>query len=333
MERFLLIALFSIVPISLLVAFVRRSSVGGDRKRRMEAWTNAGYFVIIALVCYQYYLSLSPASFGDESSVTYHYKEYVYNYDNGSLKEPSLVSELAEYAYVGLTAFLPALVYLFFIISCDDKKPEPLHFLLLAVLVGAATAFVSEFMGFSLYDYGLSLKQKYSLAESINLGFLKIALPSEVFKWLVLLIFLKLNKYYDEYVDGAVYSVCLSMGFACVLYVGYMLHFIGAPFWTFVLLGLVIAMISIPINMIAGEVMGYYIALTKHRNRFLNLLLSLILPWFVSGVMYSALAFIGDKWWYYLLFAIVLTLLSAAVFYQIDHLMALDTKNSKNGHE
>ena len=181
-------------------------------------------------------------------------------------------------------------------------------------------------MGFTLYDCGLSLKKEYDLTDSLYIGFVKIAIPLELITWLVLLVFLRLNMYYDEYVDGVVYSVCISMGFSCILCLRYMIEFMEYPFWTFVLQGLVTAFVLIPLNILISAIMGYFVALTKHRDKYMNYVFSILLPVFVSGFMYSMLALTGDSWWYYLLFVIIQTPLTGIIYPQIIHLISLEAK-------
>ena len=341
MGTFIIIALLTIVPIGILVAF-SNSSNDSSSSNHKEFWIFLGFFVIMAFFFYNSYSSKydPPEKDNDSNELAQRtpieesdefindYREYVQRIqEENSAKKSISKSEIAEGIYVGLTAFLPAVLYLLVIISMDDKKPEPLRILLLTVLIGSAIAVIAHFMGFTLYKHGLSL-QEHSIIDSLDIGFLKIALLSEAIKWVSLLVFLRLNKYYDEYVDGVVYSVSLSMGFACILCVGYMLNFIGAPFWTFILQGLVTALIIIPLNMMVGAIMGYFIAIAKHKNKFLNYAFSLLLPFLASGVIYSLLALIGSHWWYYLLFVLVLPPLTAVVYHQIKHLMALDIKES-----
>ena len=228
--------------------------------------------------------------------------------------------------YIAFMAFIPAVLYLLFVYLSDSVKPEPIPVLLLAVLIGSALAILGSFGHFTLYESDLPMIN--DLQRSLDIGFIRIAIPTEVAKWLLLLVFLAFNKYYDEYFDGIVYSVCMSMGLACILCVGYMIRLLDSFDYVFYVQGLVTFLVVIPLNMIAGTVMGYFIALSKHRNKLLNYALSLVLPILTSGILYSIVAFLDDDWWYYLVFILILTPLAYVVYKLMWHLMELDAKRS-----
>ena len=242
------------------------------------------------------------------------------SYNNTSvLKSVGFISELI---YIGLTAFLPAVLYMLFIIVFDKLKPEPFRYLFFSALIGGFAALIASFMGLE-YKAG-ELMDSYSVAKITNIGFWKIAVPSEVIKWFSLLIFLKFNKYYDEYLDAVVYSVCLSMGFASIICVKYMAGFIGADCGTFIIQGLITALILIPVNLFAGTIMGYFLALAKYKNKILNFVFSLIIP----VALYSLLVSVFWNWMPYIFVGIAI--LAVALYYKIRQLRALDIKNSSN---
>ena len=243
-----------------------------------------------------------------------------------AVRKPAKERDPLKILCIPLMAFLPAVLYLLFIVSSDKKKPEPVPVLLLAVFIGTALAVVGKFMDYTLSDCGLSLIS--DVPTSLNIGFIRIAIPSEVAKWLLLIVFLMFNKYYDEYLDGIVYAVCVSMGFACVQCVDYMIHFMDSITSTFYIQGVVTFLVLLPLSMMVGAVMGYFIALARHRHRFLNYVLSLALPLILSGVCYSILAYLADELWQYIIFVLILTPLSAVVYWQMWHLMKLDAKKS-----
>lgn len=232
--------------------------------------------------------------------------------------------DIVKKLYIAFMAFLPVVLYLLFIYFSDQIKPEPVPVLLLAVFMGTAMAVVGKHLGFSLNDCGLPLIN--DLPTSLNIGFIRIAIPTETAKWLLLLVFLAFNKYYDEYFDGIVYSVCISMGFACILCVGYMIQLMEYSNYVFYVQGLVTFLVVIPMNVIAGTIMGYFLALSKHKNKLQNYAFSLVLPILVSGILYSIVAFLDDVLWQYLIFVLILTPLSVVVYRQMWHLILLDEK-------
>ena len=239
--------------------------------------------------------------------------------NNSVLKSVGYISELV---YIGLTAFLPAILYMLCIIIFDKLKPEPFRYLFLSAFIGGIAAFVANFMGLE-YKTG-ELIDSFSVAKITNIGFWKIAVPSEVIKWLFLLIFLRFNKYYDEYLDAVVYSVCLSMGFASIICVKYMAGFIGCDLVIFITQGLITALILIPINFFTGTIMGYFLALAKYKNIILNFVFSLIIP----VALYSLLISVFWNWMPYIFGCVAL--LAGVIYYKIRQLRELDKMTNNN---
>ena len=226
--------------------------------------------------------------------------------------------------YIGLTAFIPTVAYMLYITAFDSKKPEPTRLLLLTAFIGCIAAFTVTAIGLPIYHGGFYSEINYGLVDSFKIGFLKIAIPSEAIKWLFLLIFLSINKYYDEYLDGIVYSVCLAMGFACVLGIGYMFDFVKFTISTFAFKGLVTALVLIPTHVMAGTVMGYFFGLARKGNKILYITTALGTAILVDGLICTILALMGGHWGYYFTIGIVLLLLSMGFYRQVRHLMILD---------
>ena len=94
-----------------------------------------------------------------------------------------------------VAAFVPAAFYMLYIIAFDDDKPEPPLALLMGALVGIGAAFAVKYVWPSA---GTQVGTTPSWQEGITTGFLGLAVPAEIVKWIALFIFLSLNKYYDE---------------------------------------------------------------------------------------------------------------------------------------
>ena len=226
--------------------------------------------------------------------------------------------------YIALTGFLPAIMYMYYVLAIDEYKPEPLRVLLITAFLGAVAAFSLTAFGMPLFLGGFYSEITHTLYDSLTIGFMKIAIPSELIKWLFLFVFLQLNKYYDEYLDGVVYSVCLSMGFASVLGIWFMSDFISFSFFTFIRKGIVTALILIPIHLMTGAIMGYFFAMARKGKKFINYTIALVSSLFVDGIICTMLAIMGDHWGYYFITGGVLLLLSLIVYRQIRHLLILD---------
>ena len=52
--------------------------------------------------------------------------------------------------------------------------------------------------------------------DSVNIAFFGAAIPEEIAKLFILWLVLRNNKFFDEKMDGIVYAVCVSLGFAAL---------------------------------------------------------------------------------------------------------------------
>lgn len=317
--------LLTILPI-ILYALLSHNEQEGKSSWGELLGTIIGFLTIIALF---YYILENPSNEPSQIGILKEAKQidpshsgFINDWDFIGLSNG--VSWLIRRIYIGLTAFLPAIAYMLYITAFDSKKPEPKRLLLLTAFIGCIAAFTVTATGLPIYHGGFYSDINYGIVDSLKIGFLKIAIPSEAIKWLFLLIFLSINKYYDEYLDGIVYSVCLALGFACVLGIGYMFDFVKFSFLRFAFKGLVTALILIPTHMMAGAVMGYFFALGKKGNRILYYAIALGAAILIDGGICTMLALMGDYRWYYIFIGIVLLLLSMGFYRQVRHLMILD---------
>lgn len=229
-----------------------------------------------------------------------------------------------------LAAIIPAVFYILYIVMIDSHKPEPRSMLIAAALVGAAVAFALIKLGAALLPEGLQITTGLPLMESIAIGVLKLAIPVEVAKWVALFIFLALNKYYDEYLDGMVYSVCLAMGFAGVWNVWFMTNAIDATSLEMVEICVFIIFILVPIHLAASSMMGYFFALARNRHKIRNYVLAFLLPMLISGSLFSLLFLLGGHGAYYFIIGIVYSILSMIFHSQLFRLIKKDTKSVGN---
>ena len=230
---------------------------------------------------------------------------------------------------MALAAIIPAAFYILYIMAFDHHKPEPLKVLFLSALLGAVAACVVILTGLPQSLADSQMAESHGWKDSLYIGFLGLALPAELTKWLFLCVFLSLNKYYDEYFDGIVYSVCLSMGFAGVWCVWYMSDVAAIPSLSFFESTGLIFFILVPIHLMASVVMGYFLALERRKRRIVNHLYALFCPILIDGVLCSLVAVIGNRWEYYFFMAIVFSVLGMLAYSQIFHLLRLDGVSSE----
>lgn len=187
-----------------------------------------------------------------------------------------------------LSALVPAIVLLGYIYWQDRKSPEPIRQLVKATAWGVLSIFLSLSISTPLQSIGIVPEDVYSLGDAIAVAFLGAAVPEELAKLFVLWIFLRNNRHFDERMDGIVYAVCVSLGFAGLENI---LYIMGDADWMGVALSR--AIFAVPGHFCYGVVMGYFYSLARFSsaNRQFNLALALIAPILLHGV-YDAILFI-----------------------------------------
>ncbi len=117
--------------------------------------------------------------------------------------------------------------------------------------------------------------------EAFYMSFLVASLVEELFKYIVLIFLIWKNKNFNEKFDGIVYSVFISLGFAGIENVLYVIN----PELGGIDTALSRAFISIPAHALFGVIMGYYFALAKFepekRTKFI--IYAFLIPFLVHG--------------------------------------------------
>jgi protease PrsW len=173
-------------------------------------------------------------------------------------------------------AFVPVVLILVYVYHRDKYSKEPFWLLLISFLGGALivppiiwweTGMMNIMPFFSEVNH-----------QALYTSFAVAALCEESMKFLVLIIFVYRSNYFNEKFDGIVYAVYVSMGFALVENLLYVLD--GGQ-----TVGLTRALTAVPAHAIFAISMGYYLAKSKFtaRNRFGKLVLALIIPIVLHG--------------------------------------------------
>lgn len=161
--------------------------------------------------------------------------------------------------YLLLTALLPIAVLLFYIWCKDKDKPEPTGQLIKAFFFGVLSIFVSFCISGPLGWMGFYPGEASTIVGALSNAFLGAAIPEEIAKLAMLWLLLRKNKYFDEKMDGIVYAVFVSLGFAALENLMYLLN----NYEDFVAVGIVRALFSVPGHFCFGVLMGYYYSLAK----------------------------------------------------------------------
>ena len=232
--------------------------------------------------------------------------------------------EIIMYGLLGLAAIVPATFFVFYIVAYDRYKPEPVSALVVSVLLGMVAALAVICIG-KPYEWGqLVIGPDYGWQEALAIGLFKLALPAEITKWLILWVLCSLNKYYDEFIDGAVYSVCLAMGFSGVWGTYFLTDLVNGNVDNPMGLVVMTALLFIPMHMMAGAVMGYFIAHARKKQRIVNNMLALALPVFVNVTICFLAMMIANNWMYFLVMDVVLFVLGILFYTLIYRLLKND---------
>jgi len=117
-----------------------------------------------------------------------------------------------------LCGIAPAALLIAYIRYRDRKNPEPWRMIVKGLMYGIISIplalLFDAVMGPIPYSIGFGWLYDVPLLGSVFRAFYDAAIPEETAKLIMLWLLLRNAKDYDEYLDGVVYAVCISMGFA-----------------------------------------------------------------------------------------------------------------------
>ena len=160
-----------------------------------------------------------------------------------------------------ILSILPGVLIIIYIYKRDKHEREPYRYILICVLLGmlscipaiAGTLSVEAMMG---VNNPSASKNMMTVA---TYAFIAVALSEEFAKFLFLRFYIYRKPEFDEPMDGIVYAVTISMGFAILENVLYVLE--G---------GLHVAILrmftAVPGHAAFGVIMGYYVGLAKFES-------------------------------------------------------------------
>ncbi len=193
--------------------------------------------------------------------------------------------------YVLIAALLPVAVLLYYIYTKDKLSPEPIGQLVKGFIYGIGSIPLSFCLSIPFLYIGLYPSEAVSIIDSIKISFFGAAIPEESAKLFMLWLLLRKNRYFDEKMDGIVYAVCVSLGFAALENVMYLF----SNYEDYLSVGISRALFAVPGHFCFGVIMGYYYSLYKFYpyNPDRNKYLILVAPIIVHGI-YDSILFIVD---------------------------------------
>jgi len=172
-------------------------------------------------------------------------------------------------------ALAPVFIIAFYIYFRDKYEKEPFSLLFRSLLIGIGITLpiilVENF--FEHFNYSL-----HGLVYAGYRAFITAGLTEELFKYLAFLLIIWKSRHFNEKFDGIVYAVFISLGFAAVENIFYVLEH-GYK------IGLVRAVTAVPAHALFGIVMGYRFGLARFypEERRKQLFLAFFLPFVLHG--------------------------------------------------
>ncbi|MFC3038947.1 glutamic-type intramembrane protease PrsW [Virgibacillus xinjiangensis] len=165
-----------------------------------------------------------------------------------------------------------------------DRFTEPLHLIIRTFVYGALLVFPIMFIQYVLQSEAIS---NNSVIES----FLFVAFFEEFFKWFIFIYTIYHHSEFDQHYDGIVYGVAISLGFASVENILYLITN-GLEY------AVIRAVFPVSSHALFGVIMGYHLGLAKvlGRKEKGNILLALLLPILLHGTYNYILDTATNNW-------------------------------------
>lgn len=220
-----------------------------------------------------------------------------------------------------LLIFLPVIAFAFWIYKKDKYDKEDILVLLKYFILGMLISFLAI------------LIEKFLLKERIFQGDVKLIYTSfiiagvteEVLKGIILSLLATREQNYNEKLDGIVYSIFLSLGFATIENIIYMNY---EGIYSIYEIALIRTFISIPGHIMFAITMGYYISKYKFEKnkikRRQELILAFLIPILIHGT-FDFILMIEYKW-IIVIFIIYLTVLAKINLNKLNKYMIYSKK-------
>ena len=194
----------------------------------------------------------------------------------------------------------PGLLWLWLIYRNNKNRPEPKGLVIRTFLLGMAVVIPVAFVELALmlpyiisniHNLNMDTFNTMSLGQTAYTSFVVAGMTEEFFKFLVVRTTIYKSPYYDEPLDGLIYSSASALGFASLENIEYLVTY-GVP------TALVRAPLTTMAHCVFSAMWGYPLALKKLKKKHSTLLLYLGLAGAMIGHgLFDFLAFqqTGDK--------------------------------------
>lgn len=179
-------------------------------------------------------------------------------------------------------SILPGFFIMSLIFNLDKQDKEPLWLLAIAFILGA----VNLHLDIDILEYLLSSNNFENNFLSTGVEALTVSTTEELLKFLVVMLIIYPNKYFDEPFDGIVYSVFVGMGFATAENITFVLQGSAS-------LALMRMVSAVPAHFVFAVIMGYYLGKAKSNKKaqLMFIVLAILIP-IIFHALYDYFLFI-----------------------------------------
>ncbi|MEG0843200.1 MAG: PrsW family glutamic-type intramembrane protease [Romboutsia sp.] len=189
-------------------------------------------------------------------------------------------------------AIAPVVAFVFWIYLKDKYEKEPVWVLVKFFILGIIVSIPAILIEDTLMKVDIWTGYSYY----IFLAFVVAALTEEGLKAMILIPTILNEKNFNEKLDGIIYSIFLSLGFATVENIIYILFEKNSMALE---VGITRAIVSIPAHMMFAITMGYYISKYKFSSETIKkreyLIMSVLVPILLHG-LFDFILMIRYKW-------------------------------------
>ena len=184
-------------------------------------------------------------------------------------------------------AVVPAIVLIVYIMIRDKYEREPIRKILLTFFVGMLSIpldlLIIAIFGLDELPYLFDGE----VFQQIATAFFSAAIPEEISKLVILILLVWWSKDFNERMDGIVYAVCVSMGFATIENIMYVFDDPSCAWGR--------ALFAVPGHFLFAVLMGFFLSLAKFtvKHKFRNWTMTLVAPILAHGI-YDAILMVSD---------------------------------------
>ena len=174
-------------------------------------------------------------------------------------------------------AIIPTIFLVRYFYLKDINKPEPIRLIIKIFIMGILCTIPIVFIEIMVIEIIQPFTSNIIIYSFLQ-AFIVAGLCEETMKLMVIKFFIYDNKHFDEIMDGIVYTIVASLGFACLENIMYVIEG-GLP------TALLRSFTAVPLHAFSSGIMGYYIGKSKFSktNSKQYILKGLVIAVFIHG--------------------------------------------------